>query len=638
MSGDTQDISMESETVNSALIWTDNPELEYFRSMMANKTMNKLASGLDVEDSLIGDSTVREMLEIGEDNESESRRYGLSLQRQGLKDTSGLSDGESNTVDNIYVEDESIFAMKKTLNRVLDDVTIETIENKDPTPLEIGNNMEQDLFRHPSREQKFIVPNPYQSDSPPKYLPERQLFPQLDTPETRNINSQGQSDGSTNIPGVIFVTEGHSSVVRTCPNLGDSNSKKFKENIKIGREKHPRLPRHLFISVTLIVIIASTVSGVLVYRVRSEKSASASASSSSSSSWQNDDFAVSEPNAVPGFEPTNLRGKPDAITFAPTPDSSTDETPIQSLEPSFVLNDGLPEMPIGSAIDPPFVPPQSSPSASPTKLTIFSQDEDDFIEPTTSPTPEAIIFPEVDRNPTPTIQPTRKDLPTSIPTMKPTILIASFPVPILPRSSPSISPTKSISFSQDEDDFIKPTTSPTPKTIIFPEDTSNYTPTIKPTSKDPSASTPTMPPAMEKQPSEAPTQMLTGFSTTLSTVFSSEASTCASTIKTDKTCYKQGDSIQILFENCEPTPSDWIGIYPTRQGVKNLHNPSGWIWTCGDQLCSNSVASGTATILDATGFGSFRALLLRSNDNDDTGGYSAYAIGNRFTISSRCFS
>jgi len=41
--------------VESAMVWTDNPELEYFRSMMTKRN--------NAGDSLIGDSTLGDMLE-----------------------------------------------------------------------------------------------------------------------------------------------------------------------------------------------------------------------------------------------------------------------------------------------------------------------------------------------------------------------------------------------------------------------------------------------------------------------------------------------------------------------------------------------------------------------------------------------
>jgi len=147
MSGDEKEMTTDAKSIDSALIWADNPELEYFRSMMANRLENKLASGLEMEDSLIGDSTVREMMEVGDNYDTDSRNSGSILRRLGVRDTSGLSDAESNTVDNIYIEDESILAMENAISRVIDDGTIESMEDKDLVPPITGTYLGRNLYQ-----------------------------------------------------------------------------------------------------------------------------------------------------------------------------------------------------------------------------------------------------------------------------------------------------------------------------------------------------------------------------------------------------------------------------------------------------------------------------------------------------------
>jgi len=110
---------------------------------------------------------------------------------------------------------------------------------------------------------------------------------------------------------------------------------------------------------------------------------------------------------------------------------------------------------------------------------------------------------------------------------------------------------------------------------------------------------------------------------------------CVSTIATKETCYENGDDIEIGFNNCDPTSVDWIGIFPARDDVSNLRQPLAWLWVCGNQFCNNPVVSGEATLYKVSGFGDFRVLLLRDDENNDTG-FSAYGIGNSFSISSTC--
>ena len=161
MSGGTEEIAIEANSVNSALIWTDNPEVEYFRTMMADRVDDKLASGLDLDDSLIGDSTVQEILGVGSDDESDIRNDGVRIQHKGVRETSGLSDAESNTVDNIYIGDESILAMKKTLNRVFDDTTIESFPiDNDLAPPFAKTQIKQ---KSGSKTPKFGIPRQHPS-------------------------------------------------------------------------------------------------------------------------------------------------------------------------------------------------------------------------------------------------------------------------------------------------------------------------------------------------------------------------------------------------------------------------------------------------------------------------------------------
>ena len=487
MSGEAVEIAMEANSVNSALIWTDNPEVEYFRTMMADRVDDKLASGLDLDDSLIGDSTVQEILGVGSDDESDIRNDGVRIQHKGVRETSGLSDAESNTVDNIYIGDESILAMKKTLNRVFDDTTIESFPiDNDLAPPFAKTQIKQ---KSESKTPKFGIPRQHPSQeikSGEGCAPNKKLnhlsSPQMNVPPGRHHNHK-----TVEIPGFIFVTDGQPSIVNTQPDKPSIVNTQLDNTTKhVEIHKYRRgmcLPRTLIICLALVVVVASTVVAVLVYLIKSESSML-----TSSTNGQNKDL-VSPPTVAPS-----------------------------GLRASYPTWPGLPKVL----------------TSSPTELLSTSR-----------PTPGTAI-------------------PTSEPSM-----------------SPTYSPTNATAIP-----------SSAPSALSFPENTNSPT-------------------------------MVASFATT-------EA--CESVIRTDKSCYRSGESIQLSFINCEPTSSDWIGVYPARQSMLNLRQPSYWIMACGDQSCNNPVSSGEETMA-ASGFGSFRMMLLR---DDGFNGFSAYAIGRSFTISPRC--
>ena len=436
------------------------------------------------------------------------------MRRFGVRDTSGLIDAESNTVDNIYIGDESIFDMKRTLSKDSDDGTIESPEDEELVPPITRTHVGRNLYQHQSQEQEFSIPNqhPYHgSETRENAPPHRQIQcispPKSNIPHDDCLDGNGERKESVKIPGFIFVTDSHPSIIRTKPNLQSSKTSEYKEKHLYERVKTAYIPKILIICLTFVVIIASTVVGVLVYQIQTESSVFPS----STSPRQNDGLPFSSPNDSPTSEPSNLRTKyrPEVIDEVPTSYPVTGKFQTSSPEPGFILD---------------------------TKL------------------------------------------PTTTVTTRPTFMTVNSPMPTaMTKNSFKIPPT-----------------------------------------------------VVTDSPSISTTSSTSDTSTTVAT-----SSSCVSTVGTDKSCYKNGDSIQILFNNCKPASSDWIGIYPARQGVSNLRQPRSWLWTCGDQLCNDPVASGEATLFDALGFGSFRAFLIRDDGNTGAG-YPAYATGNRFTISSNC--
>jgi len=516
MSGETEEMTTDGKSVDSALIWTDNPELEYFRSMMTNGIDDNLASG----DSLIGDSTVREMLEIG----------GSSpLRRMGVRDTSGLSDAESNTVDNIYIEDGSTFAKKKAFNMVFDDATIESEEDGDLIP-PIMNKQE-------IQNQILNTPDESGDKPPPRSQPQCIFSPaQLNIPhDICHGDPNSEVNESSKIPGIIFVTDGHSSIVHTNPQVqSDQPSKKHDKKQKVSR-----IPRSLMICLTLTIIVASTVVAVLFYRMKMGLPELTSSSSQKPSGGS----PLSSPDSPPTSQPSSLRANK------------------------------RPQQPLRS----PSSPPTSQPSS------LRANDRPQAVTPTSYPS---------------TAQLNPHSIPSTPPSMHPSIF---------PNGGKKLFPT----------------TEPTFVTLDSPS------PTAKPIN---SSEAPTK--TSKDFPTVMPSPLSTATSTIVDSSFVDSSSSCMATISTDKICYDNGENIQISFNNCQPESSDWVGIYPARQSVSNLNQPLTWVWTCGDRFCNDSVSSGEVTIYGATGFGSYRAFLLR--DNESGRGYTAYAIGNTFTMSSRC--
>lgn len=193
MSGETEAIT-ESGSVNSALLWTDNPEVEYFRALMNEQGAERVASGMDMDDSLVGDSTLQGILD-DQQSTPDSLASPQRLRRDvdnpaGGVETSGLSVNENDTVENIRTQDGSLEAWFSHRQR---DEAIDAA-------FEVGT-LETTPDIPPYQRQPFSS-----SEPPPPYPHEASQQEQ-----TKNIGVDPE-----HIPGFIFVTCGHSSVVQTC--------------------------------------------------------------------------------------------------------------------------------------------------------------------------------------------------------------------------------------------------------------------------------------------------------------------------------------------------------------------------------------------------------------------------------------
>lgn len=199
------------------IIWSDDPEQAYFRAMM-----------LDQEDrSMLGDSTIHELMEgrqrfMSQDEDSTLQGQVPRQQDFAVAGTSGLSyydtDAEDDTVAKIETdaEDHGWFAARRTTMEGAPPARqpLETPKSASPgasvaykfnSPISALSPRDR-AGEGPGVAQPFAVPNP-------------NLVPR--TPKTPAVGDEivtdldGQGHHRKIIPGYIFVTDGHSSVVET---------------------------------------------------------------------------------------------------------------------------------------------------------------------------------------------------------------------------------------------------------------------------------------------------------------------------------------------------------------------------------------------------------------------------------------
>jgi hypothetical protein len=137
-------------------------------------------------------------------------------------------------------------------------------------------------------------------------------------------------------------------------------------------------------------------------------------------------------------------------------------------------------------------------------------------------------------------------------------------------------------------------------------------------------------PAPTRRPTESPTPAPSPKATPAPTKSPTE---CVAQIETDQECYNSGEDLVVEFENCDPQPDDWIGVYAADEDPNNLGEPIGWLWACGDLICNESIEEGEVIFRQARGFGRFQIFLIRRNSG---GPYKAYGIGNEFRLASSC--
>lgn len=111
-----------------------------------------------------------------------------------------------------------------------------------------------------------------------------------------------------------------------------------------------------------------------------------------------------------------------------------------------------------------------------------------------------------------------------------------------------------------------------------------------------------------------------------------------SSIQVNQNCFSIGQSIQITFENENPLPGDFIGIYRPDASLSALNDPSGvqWLWTCGSRSCTDStgISSATLTYSDPLTVGTWKVVLARNNPNGPP--HTGLLQSESFQVQSQC--
>jgi hypothetical protein len=332
MSGETEELT-DVGSVDSALLWAENPELEYFRVMMNNQ--------MDMEDSLIGDSTLHDLLDGQQlprpDPPSAIQRSGRHKQRDAeAADTSGLSLNENDTIENIRTIDGSLeawFAERQVEKAIDAAFEVGTLE----TPPDIPPRF------NPATGSSYPTPQYGPQEGQPAYQ-QHPFYPAV--PPEQNFHPARQYEHADNIvvapehvPGFIFVTSGHSSAVQTkAGSKGTTHplsKSAYYDDSDDDEEDDQQTPnrwgygRIVLISVLLAVIVAAVIFAVLFSQRSNSLSSSSQAVEAEPPSWAPLPSAPSSTISTSTLTPTSINRKPPAPSEGePTP------RPVDNLSPA----------------------------------------------------------------------------------------------------------------------------------------------------------------------------------------------------------------------------------------------------------------------------------------------------------------
>lgn len=213
-------------------------------------------------------------------------------------------------------------------------------------------------------------------------------------------------------------------------------------------------------------------------------------------------------------------------------------------------------------------------------------------------------------------------------------LRATAPPSVVPSAAGDASPSESAPWLDDNNTSSSPTGNPsgepTPSPTPAPTSEPTPQPTLEPT------------PSPTEDPTARPSASLTPVPT------EPQAPTCASRISVAQDCFFMSDNVLVVeFENCDPQPDDWIGLYP--EGSEFQEEGTGgefltddwiaWAWSCGDQSCevsppANSFAFSVDPEDPAFNLFNLRAFLIRSSANGPP--YQVIAKSDPFAIADPC--
>eukprot|EP00934_Nitzschia_sp_Nitz4_P008841 Nitzschia sp. Nitz4//scaffold101_size76361//33657//34508//NITZ4_005602-RA/size76361-processed-gene-0.36-mRNA-1//-1//CDS//3329532158//8831//frame0 len=144
----------------------------------------------------------------------------------------------------------------------------------------------------------------------------------------------------------------------------------------------------------------------------------------------------------------------------------------------------------------------------------------------------------------------------------------------------------------------------------------------------------TSPPGSTAAPTVAPTAASTIVSTVATTEEDTQPEDCVNIIAAGAACYTTEDYIDVVFQNCEPEPYDWIGVWSTEDGLDT--EPWLWYYACGTQGCATTVESGEVQFgYGILSEGTYYAVLLRM-DEASAPYTSEYATSVTFTVGATC--
>lgn len=145
----------------------------------------------------------------------------------------------------------------------------------------------------------------------------------------------------------------------------------------------------------------------------------------------------------------------------------------------------------------------------------------------------------------------------------------------------------------------------------------------------------------DRDDSESPTATSTSFGSAQMdgpddedvAVQSGSTTTCIDAVDLGMRCYGLESEILVYFLSCDPQPGDWVAIYESSVDATTLPQDTSldWLFTCGDQVCSDAVSSEVVAFSQAfmkVG-GTYKAHLIRDGPGPV---FAAYASSVEFRV------